>query len=92
MQAILNLQWRDPRRREAGGGIPGVEADGTVSDVDAYLTWIRERIVGQIGYAADWQGNRQPNPAAYQSHLREAWDGVVPDFGWGMPGGPENQN
>ena len=49
------------------------------------------QIVGQIGYASDWEGNRQPHPDLYQRHLREAWDGGTPAFGWGMPGGPENQ-
>ena len=90
LQAFLRLQWRDMSRR-AGGHIPGIEADGTVTDVEAYLHWIRVKIVGQIGYASDWEGNRQPHPDLYQRHLREAWDGGTPAFGWGMPGGPENQ-
>ena len=88
-QAFLNLQWNDFSRRP-NGRIPGVEPDGRVTDIDAYLTWIRIQIVGQTGVARDWEGNRQPPADVYQRHLREAWDGAVPTFGWGMPGGPDN--
>ncbi len=90
VQAFLRYQWNDMSRRGPGGSIPGVHPDGTVHNIDEYLTWIRVRIVGQLGYASDWEGNRQPPPDVYQRHLRSAWDGVTPVYGWGMPGGPDN--
>lgn len=91
LNAFLKLQWNDMKRRGPNGSIPGIDASGKATDTNAYLTWIREKIVGQTGVSSDWEGNAQPPISAYQKHLEEAWNGVTPSTpGWGMPGGPEN--
>jgi hypothetical protein len=74
VQAFMG-QWNDPSRRGPGGAIPGVGAGGSVSDWNQYMTWIRERIVGQTGAASDWQGNAQPPAAVYQNSLMNALRG-----------------
>jgi phage-related minor tail protein len=75
-------QWNDmptvdgspqtPKRRGPNGEIPGVDASGKVTDWTAYMTWIREKIVGQLGVSSDWQGEAQPAAAEYQRRLMEA--------------------
>lgn len=70
VQAFLR-QWNDPSRRLPGGGIPGVAPNGQVTDWNAYMTWIRQKIVGQGG-ATDWQGAQQPAAADYQKRLMAA--------------------
>ncbi len=96
-------QWNDPKRRPADGSIPGVSAGGTVTDWNAYMTWIREKIVGQLGHQSDWQGNAQPNPQDYQRRLMQAlnnngnfeawgpsaWNGNMP-AGFGTQAKPMN--
>jgi hypothetical protein len=71
VQAFVNQQWNDPSRRGPGGSIPGVDKGGNVKDWPAYMTWIREKIVGQTGIK-DWQGNQQPPAADYQNRLMSA--------------------
>lgn len=79
-------QWNDPSRRGPGGAIPGVGQGGNVGDWNQYMTWIRQRIVGQNGAPSDWQGNAQPPAAVYQNALMTALHGgngaLTP------PGGP----
>lgn len=77
LQAFLQGQWNDAKRRGPGGSIPGVEANGTVTDWNQYMTWIREKIVGQTGSPSDWEGNAQPAPQDYQNRLLAAL-GQVP--------------
>lgn len=64
---FLNEQWI-PRTKN---GIPGVSGTGQVTDWNQFMTFIRERIVGQNG-VVDWQGNQQPPAAEYQRRLMEA--------------------
>lgn len=102
LQAFLN-QWNDPSRR-VDGQVPGVGPGGRVTDPNAYMTWIRQRIVGQNGAASDWQGNRQPNPQDYQNGLMNAWGqnnggwagysggGIVGFEGGGIPLTPPTPN
>lgn len=93
LQAFMG-QWNDPSRRGAGGAIPGVGQGGKVTDWNAYMTWIRQRIVGQNGSSSDWQGNAQPAPGAYQQGLMgnlgkddpKSWfsrGGVIPGYAGG---------
>ena len=86
-------QWNDPTRRGPGGAIPGV-IGGRVTDWPAYMTWIRERIVGQTGVQSDWQGNAQPPAQVYQQRLMDALGPVnnlaptLYDAGGILPPGP----
>lgn len=77
---FLNEQWK-PR---TANGIPGVDQSGQVVDWDAFMTFIRVKIVGQTG-VIDWQGNQQPNPQDYQNRLMQALGG-----GGGMRGFTSN--
>lgn len=70
--AAFMKQWNDPSRRGPGGSIPGVDSSGRVTDWNAYMTWIRVKIVGQTGVQSDWQGNAQPAPQDYQNRLMNA--------------------
>jgi hypothetical protein len=87
VQAFLK-QWNDLSRRGPGGMIPGVSPGGQVIDPGTYLTWIREKIVGQTGVARDWQGNTQPPAGVYQSRLQQAWDSLAGAGGGVLPGLP----
>lgn len=85
--AAFMTQWNDMNRRGPGGSIPGVGPNGQVTDWNAYMAWIRVKIVGQTGVAADWQGNAQPPASEYQARLMQALQGIAPsDPSWGMPG------
>ena len=69
VRAFLD-QWNDMSRRP-GGKIPGM-VGGTATDWNAYMTWIREKIVGQTGSTSDWQGAAQPAAQDYQNRLMSA--------------------
>lgn len=85
LQAFMN-QWNDPSRRGAGGSIPGVGPNGKVTDYNAYMTWIRTKIVGQNGSPSDWQGNAQPSAGDYQNRLMGALGQTPGSWGDGQPG------
>jgi len=91
LNAFLNQQWNDMSRRGPGGSIPGVGPDGKVTDWDAYMNWIRVKIVGQTGSPTGPDGMAQPAPQDYQRRLMEALGnvGAVPTapqpMGTGLP-------
>lgn len=61
-------QWTDMSRRP-NGQIPGVNSLGQVNDWTNYMTWIREKIVGQTGVQKDFNGEQQPPSEDYQKRL-----------------------